>query len=71
MFCGVFISLFALHFTQYAWVKFIALASACAKMVYKRCRAIFLLQMANYPPYLVINLFQDYHFTNQFVACIE
>jgi len=47
MFAGVFISLFALHLTQYAWTKFIALTVAYPKSLYKRYRATFLLHLAH------------------------
>ena len=47
MFAGVFMSLFALHLTQYAWTKFIALTVACPKSLYKRYSSTFLLLLAH------------------------
>ena len=47
MLCGLFISLFALHFTQYAVTKFVPLSETSSKSPYKRYRATFLLQIAD------------------------
>jgi hypothetical protein len=45
-FFGSFISLLALHFTQYALVNFDSLLIAQHQTAYKRCKTIFLLHLA-------------------------